>query len=297
MARFQAHLDGERRASRHTVRAYLGDLSAFADFVAEKRGRAAQTADLDLMTLRAFLAARFGHDDAVTIARRLSALRAFCRFLRRERVIDENAALLLRAPKVKASLPEFLTPRQAAALVEEPVRRRASPRDLRDAALLEVLYGCGLRVSEVVALDCGDFDAAELRVRRGKGGKDRVVPIGARAAEALAAWMAARQSSSPAVFINARGGRMTDRSVRRIVDQRAAEAAVGAEPGTAVPRTHPHALRHSYATHLLGNGADLPAIQQLLGHASLKTTARYAHVNLDYLKKEYLRHPRARTKR
>jgi len=89
---------------------------------------------------------------------------------------------------------------------------------------------------------------------------------------------------------------MTDRSVRRIVDRRAAEAAVGAEPGTAVPRTHPHALRHSYATHLLGNGADLPAIQQLLGHASLKTTARYAHVNLDYLKKEYLRHPRAHKK-
>jgi integrase/recombinase XerC len=293
LGRFVAHLEAERRVSRHTVRAYRLNVEQLVAFVRERRGRAPSPRDLDTITLRSYVASLFDENEAVTIARKLSAIRAFLRFLRRERVIDENPAMFLRPPKTKKTLPRFLTPEQAAALVEAPLSsaptaKAGSPLALRDSALLEVLYGCGLRVSECVALDLGDIDAGELRVRRGKGQKERVVPVGQKAEEALRAWLAVRSLLKPtsnALFVNARGGRVTDRSVRRFIDRRAIEGNV--------PKTHPHALRHSFATHLLGAGADLPTIQELLGHASLKTTARYAHVNLEYLQKQYAHHPHA----
>jgi len=293
-ARFVAHLEGERRASPHTVRAYALNTGQLIAFLDEKRGRPAEARDLDMMSLRSYLASLFAENEAVTIGRKLSALRAFYRFLRREKILHENVAMLLRAPKGKKSLPQFLTPEQAVALVEAPVRpksgRQVTALGLRDAALLEVLYGCGLRVSEAVKLDLADLELTgdtELRVRRGKGGKDRLVPLGQKAVDAVLAWLPARLTLAPvdaALFVNARGGRVTDRSVRRFVDQRALEGDV--------PDTHPHALRHSFATHLLSSGADLPSIQELLGHASLKTTARYAHVDLQYLKKAHALHPR-----
>jgi integrase/recombinase XerC len=293
--RFLQHLQAERRASVHTVRAYEGDVRAFFAFVEERQGRAPTVRDLDIPTVRSYLASRHGLNDAVTIGRRLSGLRAFFRFLRRERLLNENPAMLLRPPKAKKALPQFLTPEQAAQLVESPAlprqgagRDQPEPLARRDAALLEVLYGCGLRVSECVGLDVGDVEGAELRVRRGKGGKDRVVPVGGAAREAIAAWLESRPlvATEPgALFVNARGGRLTDRSVRRLLDAHALRAGL--------PATHPHALRHSFATHLLGDGADLPAIQELLGHSSLKTTARYAHVNLEFLEQQHRLHPHA----
>jgi integrase/recombinase XerC len=301
VARFREHLAVEKRASPHTVRAYLTNLEQLLAFAEEKRGRAPAPRELDIPLLRSYVASLFGVDEPITIARKLSAVRAFLRFLRRERVIDENLAMLIRPPKARKSLPSFLTPDQATALVEAPTRQASQPSsgrrtdsdrsapmrvpsrapsvlELRDAAILEVLYGCGLRVSECVGLDLGDLERHELRVRRGKGGKDRVVPLGQKAREALDAWLLRRAELAPggsAVFVNARGGRVSARSVRRFVDKHAIAGAV--------PRTHPHALRHSYATHLLGSGADLRSIQELLGHASVKTTARYAHVDFQYL--------------
>jgi integrase/recombinase XerC len=245
-----------------------------------------------MITLRSYLASLFEKNDASTISRKLSALRAFGRFLKRDRVIDENVAMLVRPPKARKVLPRFLTPEQAEGLMVAPVAERTpTALALRDAAILEVMYGCGLRVSECVGLDVGDVDLEEIRVRRGKGGKDRVVPLGRKAREAVDAWLARRAELGPrdeSLFPNARGGRVSARSVRRFVDKHAIRGGV--------PPTHPHALRHSYATHLLGSGADLRAIQELLGHASIQTTARYAHVNLEYLMKEYFsHHPRAGT--
>ncbi|HZS41238.1 MAG TPA: tyrosine recombinase XerC [Polyangia bacterium] len=288
--RFRDHLAYEKRSSPNTVRAYLENVVAALAFVRAKRGREPEPRDLDIPTLRSYLASLFEHNEPATIARKLSAVRAFLRFLRRERIIDENLAMLVRPPKAKKSLPSFLTPEQAAALVEAPraASRRPTVLELRDAAILEVLYGCGLRVSECVGLDLVDLEAIELRVRRGKGGKDRIVPLGEKARAALDAYLDRRAELRPtdgALFLNARGARVTTRSVRRFVDRHALVA------GT--PPTHPHALRHSYATHLLGSGADLRSIQQLLGHSSLKTTARYAHTDIHYLMSQYSNHPKS----
>jgi integrase/recombinase XerC len=154
--------------------------------------------------------------------------------------------------------------------------------------MLELLYGCGLRASECVGLDVGDLDGGYVSVRLGKGRKDRRVPVGEKATAALLRWLGERAAYRPAtqaLFVNARGQRLSARSLARLVD---AQALAGD-----VPKTHPHALRHSYATHLLASGADLRAIQELLGHASLTTTSRYAHVNFDYLSKAYASHPHA----
>ena len=294
---FRVHLESERRVSAHTVRAYLADARAIVAHV-EVRGRASVPASIDVMLVRSYLASLFEKNDPASIGRKLSSVRAFLRFMKRQGAVAENVALLLSPPKGKRALPQFLSVEQASALVEAPTARGSEGQDgepgairLRDAALFEVLYGCGLRVSECVGLDLGDVDDTELRVRLGKGRKERIVPLGRKAREAIDAWLALRESLSPRglqLFVSARGGRLDPRVVRRQLDRAALLAGVG--------KTHPHALRHSYATHLLGSGADLRSIQELLGHASLKTTARYAHVNVEYLMKEYSQHhPRAGT--
>jgi site-specific recombinase XerD len=279
--RFMRHLETEKRASPHTVRNYRVNIEQLVAFMREK-GRPLQPRAVDIPLLRSYLASLFGENEPATIARKLSAVRAFLRFLCRERVIEENVAMLLRPPKAKKSLPSFLTVEQAGVLVEAP----NATHKLRDAALFEVMYGCGLRVSESVGLDLDDLEAEVVRVRSGKGRKDRVVPLGDKARRAIDRWLPVRLALSPvddALFVNVRGRRLTARSVRRFVDAHAAAASL--------PKTHPHALRHSYATHLLSSGADLRAIQELLGHASLKTTARYAHVDFEYLARAYQHHP------
>lgn len=314
---YAEHLRDERRMSGETVRAYLTNVREWLRFLQKRLGQAPSLGDLDLRAVRAFLASRHDHDEAVTVTRKLSALRNFCGWLQKRRLVPENVAKLVRPKKAKKSLPRFLTPEQTIALLEAPPLSPPAPaapdeagkklppdprqqaEAARDLALLEIVYGAGLRVSEAVALDLGTISDSDdgmltVRVLSGKGRKDRVVPAGTKAKAALVAYLPLRarlchprsgELDPAALFLSPRGRRLGVRDVRRILDERAAAARL--------PSTHPHALRHSFATHLLGSGADLRSIQQLLGHSNLSTTARYAHVDLQYLWAEYAHHPRA----
>lgn len=308
LLRYRQHLDDERRLSPETTRAYLANLEQWLTFLATRLGRAPTAADLDLRAVRAFLASRHDVDKPVTITRKLQALRSFYTFLKRERLATENVAKLVRPKKTGQKLPQFLTPEQAIALMEAPKQAPAAegkedPREqavaARDRALLELIYGAGLRVSEAVGLDLehvqnSDDGMLVLRVVEGKGRKDRIVPAGSKARAALGAYLPLRARlghprsgalDDKALFLSPRGTRLGVRDVRRRLDEWTGAAQL--------PKAHPHALRHSFATHLLGSGADLRSIQQLLGHANLSTTARYAHVDLQYLWDQYACHPRA----
>jgi integrase/recombinase XerC len=293
IARFLEHLAMERRLSPHTVRAYGGDLGRFVDFLENEYWNepARDLARVDAPAVRAFLASLARGRERTTQGRALSTLKTFFRWASRAGETGGNPAAAIRTPKAPRKLPRHLRPGEVEDLIES--RTGDDPAALRDRALLELLYATGLRVAELVGLDWDDVEL-KGRVARalGKGGKERMVPFGRPAAEALRAWREARATlpdrDAPAIFVNLRGGRLTDRSVRRIVD-----AAVEA---TATARgVHPHTLRHTFATHLLERGADLRAIQELLGHASLATTQRYTHVDLERLQSVYrAAHPRAR---
>lgn len=313
VAQFTLHIRDERRLSPETVRAYLTNVREFLAFLHGRLRRELTARDLDLIGLRAFLASRHEHDEAVTVGRKLSALRSFLGFLKKRRLIEENPAKLLLPKKAPRSLPEFHAPEQVAALLdgtepqpEDDPRERAEA--LRDRALLELIYGAGLRVSEATALDLDHISLQDpfahrpeegdglltVRVRSGKGRKERIIPAGQKAAVALTEYLSQRaalahprtgEHDPDALFLSVRGERLGVREVRRRLNLRASEAGLGP--------THPHALRHSYATHLLGSGADLRSIQELLGHKNLSTTARYAHVDLQYLWDQYAHHPRA----
>ena len=299
---FLDHISIEKRMSRETRRAYAADVGQLLEFAEHERLRRPATAnDVDILLVRAWLARRLQDNDRpITVSRKLSAVRAFLRWLRRERLLDENVALLLRPPKARLPLPQFHSVEQAGVLVEgeTDVNLIDEVAEARARAMFEVIYGAGLRVGECVALDLGDLDGDYVQVRHGKGDKERRVPLGRKAHEAVRAWLALRPRSAhprtrfldeKSLFVSARGLRLLTREVRRILDRRAAATGVG--------KTHPHALRHSYATHLLGSGADLRSIQELLGHASLSTTARYAHVDLQYLQNQYEAHPHASKKK
>jgi len=297
LAQFVISLEHERRASAHTVRAYRRDIEEFLAFVHDRTGRAPRPGDLDVPQVRGYVASLFGRNSASTIGRKLSSLRSFGDFLVRRGVREDNPARLVAMPKRPQTLPRFLTVDESFRLMDVP--DPTSARGARDAALLELMYGGGLRVSEVCGLDVGDLEPTEgtVRVRAGKGNKDRIVPLGQPCLDALQAYLARRpelrhprtgRQEPHALFLNARGGRLTVRSVARLVDRSCVEAGTRA-------RVSPHALRHSCATHMLDGGADLRAIQELLGHASLQTTQRYTHVSIDHLMQVYDRaHPRAR---
>jgi integrase/recombinase XerC len=305
---FRDYLTVERAYSRRTVEAYLRDAEAFRAHLASRRGTAPSPATLTSLDVRGYLASLHGHNDAATIARKLSSIRAFFRFLARRNVIDGNPARALRAPKRRRGLPRALDVDDSFRLVEAPTttgrtsHRRLSADEehrhgalrLRDRALLEVLYGGGLRVSEAVGLDLDDLHrdgGLVVTIRRAKGGKSRTVPLGDQAAAAIDAWLPARRglTTSTALFVGASGTRLTTRSVQRQVSRWRIAG------GLASPAT-PHALRHSYATHLLDGGVDLRSIQELLGHASLASTQIYTKVSLDHLMAVYdAAHPRART--
>lgn len=308
---FARYLEVERAYSAKTVEVYLRDVRALREHLAAQRAGEQPPARLSAHAVRSQLAALFGVNDAATISRKLSSVRAFCRFLVKRGVLEGNPAAAIRGPKRRRGLPRALDVDDAFRLVEAPA---ASPRAaarrlsggeearhgllrLRDAALLELLYGTGLRVSEVCALDVADIDrgrygVAMLIVRRGKGNKSRQVPIGGAADRALVAYLPARAAlgaAGGALFVNAAGRRLTPRSVQRMVKRWTVAGGVHAD-------ATPHSLRHSFATHLLDEGVDLRAIQELLGHASLSSTQIYTKVSLDHLMKVYdAAHPRATT--
>jgi integrase/recombinase XerC len=288
---FLTYLAAERRASEHTVRAYAQDLHHLCAFASRRQHAAAKDVGaLNLMLLRAFLAERHATDEATTQGRRLSTLRSFCRWAVRNGRLKDNPALLISAPKRPKSVPKSLSVDEAFAAVQAPAGDNVLR--VRDRALLELLYGSGLRVAELVALSLVDLDLGARSVRvMGKGRKERLVPLGEKSVQALEAWFAVRGSLAPvddAVFLNHRGGRLTARSVARHL------AHYGEDTGVR-GRLHPHRMRHSFATHLLEGGADLRSIQELLGHSSLSTTQRYTRVDLDHLMKVYdAAHPHAR---
>jgi integrase/recombinase XerC len=306
LAGFSTHLRAERGYSSHTVAAYVGDVDAWRAFLESKR-RASSVAELSVAHVRGYLSAIFDASARSTLSRKMSSLRSFCRYLVRRRVLRVNPAAAVRSPRKVAPLPRALDVDDAFCLVTAPRsvavgRKRAlSQRELtkeplhrmRDAALLELLYSTGLRVAECCALNVSDLDHRRCSVpvvfvRAGKGGRSRIVPVGRHARDAVAAYLRARRCTRGAVFVNAHGRRLTCRSVQRIV--KAWMLASGARG-----KVTPHVLRHSFATHLLEQGADLRAIQELLGHTSLSTTQTYLRVSLDHLTKVYdAAHPRAR---
>ena len=303
---FLEHLRLNRNTSVHTVAAYGSDLSQFLEFSAGHLGtaRARLTpAHLDLDLIRAFLAELYRQGQSrASAARKLSALRSFVRFLRRDGLLDRDPAALILAPRREQKVPAHLSIEEMTRLLEAPDASR--PLGRRDRAILELFYASGLRLSELVGLDVDDVNLHERIVRvAGKGGKERLVPFNTAAQGALRAWYGDRASlrSAPAkasgprsrapgdpVFVNARGTRLTGRSVQRLV----ARYVAGCSTRFGIS---PHALRHSFATHLLQRGADLRAIQELLGHVQLSTTQRYTHVNAAQLLEVYRKsHPRAR---
>ncbi|HSV06614.1 MAG TPA: tyrosine recombinase XerC [Candidatus Binatus sp.] len=284
LADYADYLRTERHASPHTIRAYLSDLRQFL-------GVAGPLATVRADAIRHWLRTLDGAADRSSIARKLAAVRGLFRFLRETRRATSDPTLGVSTPKTRRKLPVHLT-------LDDVDRLLAIPRadhvlGLRDRAFLELLYSSGLRVSELVGLDWGHLDAEAGCARvLGKGRKERVVPVGRPALRALARYREAASAAGlpadgGAIFRNARGGRLTARSVARLMERYVLAS------GTTAKAT-PHALRHTFATHLLGAGADLRAIQELLGHASLSTTQRYTHVDLRRLMEAYDRaHPRA----
>jgi integrase/recombinase XerC len=298
---FLQYLQLNRNASRHTVAAYESDLSQFLKFVARTKEThidKLEPADIEVTVIRGFLADLHRQRiSASSSARKLSALRTFIRYLRREELVDNNPSALVSAPKQGVTIPSHLTVDEMNRLLEMP--DPSTPLGRRDRAILELFYASGLRLSELVALDVESIDVSRRMVRAlGKGRKERLVPFNTATADALRAWLKDRGSAlmaAPAgargakapLFLNYRGERLSARSVDRLV--RRYVAACGAKFSIS-----PHALRHSFATHLLARGADLRAIQELLGHARLSTTQRYTHVNAAQLIEVYKKsHPRA----
>jgi integrase/recombinase XerC len=286
---FVRHLDRERNASPHTVRAYGEDLTQFADHLRAELGREARPEEVDHLLVRSFLGAL--HNAGLkksSAARKLASLRTFFKYLCREGILDRNPARALLSPRLEKRIPPHLEEAEVSALLDVPGEGMAV---VRARAILELLYATGIRCSELVGLDVAevDLDGRMIRVL-GKGRKERVVPFGVPAQTALRAWLAERsqlRAREDALFLNQRGGRLTDRSVRTLVSDRVEAVALA-------QKISPHGLRHSFATHLLERGADLRAIQELLGHASLSTTQRYTHVNAKHLLEIYSKtHPRA----
>lgn len=295
---YSEHLRGERNFSPHTLRNYLSDLAQFHEFLKERGlclGAAGQVKidQVDIHVMRAYLAALAKGRKKSSIGRKLAALKKFFRFLVAAHKIAKDPLLLIHSPKQEKPLPGFLSVDDAFQLLG--AIKIENGLDVRDRAVLEVFYSTGIRVSELVGLNWADVDF-HLEIIRvvGKGSKERIVPIGEIALQALrdygqeqrTRWQVGCKGET-AIFLNNRGQRITTRSVARIVDKHLKLAGIPVRIG-------PHGLRHSFATHLLNSGADLRVIQELLGHASLSTTQKYTHLNLDALTAVYDKaHPRA----
>ncbi len=287
---FLGYLKEQKNVSEHTRRGYLSDLEQFFDFLGERPVSAA-----DHQLLRLFIGSLLSSGiRKSSIARKLSAIRTFFKYLNRTGLLESNPAKLIATPRREKRLPAVLTVDDTERLMNAPLAKAPeSESSLRDQAVLETLYSTGVRASELVGMNREDIDRNDRLVRvRGKGRKERVVPIGQKALYSIDAYSAAKKpgKDAKAVFSGPSGKRLTPRTVQRILAKYRKTLGI---QHTATP----HTLRHSFATHLLESGADLRAIQELLGHASLSTTQRYTHLNLDSLMDVYDRaHPKARKK-
>jgi integrase/recombinase XerC len=295
IAGFRDYLEGERGASEHTLIAYLADLNQFAEFLAEEQKATPQVEAVDRLAIRAFLGRLHRQAKPATVARKLSSIRSLFRWLGREEIVPTNPGEEVATPKVPRKLPTVLSVDDMFALMEMPPEEE--PGGLRDRAWLELFYSTGMRVSEMSGLNVADVDLAEgLVAIRGKGKKERVSPLGGRAGEAVARWLPVRQkmaahfpgADGKALFLNLRdGGRLTARGLRGLLNKWIVRCGI-------LRKVSPHSLRHTFATHLLDAGADLRAIQELLGHENLSTTQRYTQVSTAKIIEVYDQsHPRA----
>jgi integrase/recombinase XerC len=292
IGRFLEHLRAERGASAHTLRAYSNELQRFALYL----GPESRWKEVDHVTIRGFLSHLHGLGlSKVSIARALAALRSLYKWLAREGIVQQNPAKLVATPRLPKKLPRVPTLEEMNGLLDRALPDNAAFPE-RDRAIFELLYGCGLRNSELVGIEIGDIeDANGVILVRGKGKKQRYVPLEGAAAEALKVYREARQKllhaagkSTRRLFINRRGGPLTTRSVGRIVKQIAIARGLP-------PDIHPHTLRHAFGTHMLAEGADLRAIQELLGHERLSTTQKYTQLSIHQVMEVYDRtHPRAK---
>ncbi|HEV2990889.1 MAG TPA: tyrosine recombinase XerC [Candidatus Angelobacter sp.] len=292
MNAFLRYLESERNASKHTVRAYKNELAAFATFLGPEIG----WKDIDHLSIRGFLADLHSKGlSKVSVARALAALRSMYRWLAREGIVRQNPAKLVSTPKIPKKLPRVPTLEEMNGVLDGGMPETAAFPE-RDQAIFELLYGCGLRNSELVGIELGDLQwANEVVMVRGKGKKQRYVPLAGAAAEAVQSYLEARRrvlveahKTTARLFINRRGGPLTTRSVGRIVKQIAVAKGLP-------PDVHPHTLRHAFGTHMLTEGADLRAIQELLGHERLSTTQKYTQLSVQHITEVYDRtHPRAR---
>jgi len=284
---FGRHLKVERNLSPHTLRNYLSDLALFRSFL-ESSGKTVLLSGINADLLRSYLAyLRKKGLRAATVARKLATLRSFFQYMTEEGWTSQNNAKMIATPKQEKLLPKFLTVDEAQRLMNDSGEN--AKNKLRNRAILELFYSTGIRVSELVLLRREDLDSQAGLIRvLGKGNKERVVPIGERALLALKAYwqQAGTSSGSGVLFCNGRGGGLTVRSVHRIV--KGAMGRIGRSSFS------PHTLRHTFATHLLEGGADLRSVQEMLGHASLSTTQRYTHLEMDHLMHVYDKaHPRS----
>jgi integrase/recombinase XerC len=296
LARFLTYLETERRASSNTVTAYGCDLESLVDFLTA-REITGDIRDVDLYALRGWLGELARTHAPSSVARKVAAVRSFMRWLRRRGVLDRSPAEELLTPKVRRPLPTLMSVDAAAQVMDNP---NDSPIGRRDRAVLELLYGSGVRVSELAGLSLADVDLGARTVRVvGKGDKERVVPLGSKCLAALQAYLEVRPQlvhpklhtqHARAVFLSLHGTRLGRRQVNTLVQLHGTLGAGRAD-------LHPHALRHTCATHMLDGGADLRAIQDLLGHAKLSTTQRYTHVSVEQLLRIYdAAHPLARAR-
>jgi len=294
---FIAFLEKERNDSPHTVKAYARDLDTFATFCQDYYGGPWSWAGVDRLAVRGFLAAQQRRGLAKrSVARALSALRTFYRFLNATRGLEVNPARATRTPKLDKTLPTHLDRAEVEMLFADAEARAAagSFREIRDLAMLELFYSTGMRLSELAGLNDPDVDLVSDQVKvRGKGKKERIVPVGSHATAALRKYLSIRdniatqRAGNRPMFVNMRGKRITPRGVQLAMKKLFETLARGSE-------LHVHSLRHSFATHLLDAGADLRSVQELLGHASLGTTQVYTHTSVERLKKVYQQaHPRA----
>ena len=289
VAKFLRSLHG-RNASAHTIKAYTGDLANFSSYIGSRKW-----GEIDHVTIRGFLSHLYEKGLGKTsVARSLAAVRSLYRWLAQEGLVEQNPAALVSTPKLSKKLPRVPTMEEMNSVLDGAMPEIASFPE-RDRIILELLYGCGIRNSELVGINVDDIRlSAEAILIRGKGKKERYVPFGDAVKSALAAYLPARQAvlsefrKNRALLLNQRGGRLTTRSVGRIIKKIAVAKGLS-------PDVHPHTLRHAFGTHMLEEGADLRAIQEMLGHERLSTTQRYTQLSMKHLLSVYDQtHPRAK---